>query len=78
MLSAVNVLENSLKIWLREMFSNLICLSLMENLDKSAAVQISSVFGTREHIDSWKSLWNRSFGGIQQTTFFGVNNFQSI
>ena len=50
----------------------------MENLDKSAAVQISSVFGTREHIDSWKSLWNRSFGGIQQTTFFGVNNFQSI
>ena len=34
-------------IWLREMFSYTICPRLMENCDKSGAVQVSAVFGIR-------------------------------
>ena len=54
--SAVNVLPNSPKISdLTNRDVLLLNLSLlMENLDKSAAVQISTVFGTCEHIDSRK------------------------
>ena len=33
------------------MFSNSICLGLMENLDESAAVLIWAVFVTREPVD---------------------------
>ena len=39
---------------LKEMFSNSICLGLMENYDESAAVVISAVFVTREHVYSPK------------------------
>ena len=39
-------------IWLKDMFSNLICLGLMENSGESAAVLISEVFVTREHVAS--------------------------
>ena len=41
-------------IWLKQMFSNSVCLGLMENSDESAAVMISAVFVTREHVDSPK------------------------
>ena len=44
----------SFQIWLREMFSDLICPGLMESSNKSAAVHITAVFGTREHVDSRK------------------------
>ena len=33
----------------------------MESSDKIAAIFISAVFNTREHVDSMKVLWNRSF-----------------
>ena len=36
------------------------------------------MFGTREHFDSQKVFWNNSFFGIQVSTIFEVNNFQSI
>ena len=42
------------QIWLTEMFSNLICPSLMESYGESAAVVVSAVFATREHVDSAK------------------------
>ena len=38
--------------WLREMFSSWVCLRLVENYDINAAVQLSAVFLTREHVDS--------------------------
>ena len=38
------------QIWLREMFSDSICLRLMENWDKSALVQVEEVFGATEHV----------------------------
>ena len=41
-------------ICLKEMFSNLIFLGLMENFDESAAVLISAVIVTSEHVDSPK------------------------
>ena len=41
-------------MWLTGMFSNLICLGLMENKDESAAVLISAVFLTSEAFDSEK------------------------
>ena len=31
----------------------------MENLIKSAAVQVSAVFGTREHVYSWRVFENK-------------------
>ena len=40
------------QIWLKEMFSNSICIGLMENLAESAAVLILAVFVTRQHVDS--------------------------
>ena len=40
-----------LHVWLKEMFSNLICLGLTQNEDESAAVPISAVFVTRQHVD---------------------------
>ena len=40
------------RIWLRGMFCNSICPRLMDNWDKSASVQLSAVFGTREHVGS--------------------------
>ena len=49
------------QIWLRKMFSNSICHRLMEKLDVSATAEISSLFGTREHVDSRSVFWNRSF-----------------
>ena len=42
------------QIKLKEMFSNTICLGLIENLDESGAVLIWAVFGTPEHVDSRK------------------------
>ena len=46
--------QTVLTFWIlfREIFSNSICLGIMENSDKGAPVQISVVFGTREHVDS--------------------------
>ena len=41
-------------IWVTEIFSNSIFPRLMENWDKSAAVQVSAVLATREHVDSWR------------------------
>ena len=41
-------------IWLKEMFPNSNFCFLMENYDESAAVFISPVFVSREHIDSPK------------------------
>ena len=38
------------RIWWREMCSNSIFPRLIENWDKSAVVQVSAVFGTRENI----------------------------
>ena len=37
---------------LKEMFSNSICLGIMENYDEGAAVLISAVFVTHQHVDS--------------------------
>ena len=39
------------QISLREMFSQWICLELLENEDKSVAVQIPALFVNREHVD---------------------------
>ena len=67
MWSAVNVLQNSPKIsdMTKGDFSNSVCLELMENYDKSAAVQIAGVFGTREHVDCRSVFWNKSFRAIK-------------
>ena len=40
------------QIWLKQIFSKSICLFLMGNYNKSPDVQISTVFGTREHVYS--------------------------
>ena len=37
----------------------------MENYDKSAAVQFSGVLGTREHVDSQKVFYNKSFQALK-------------
>ena len=37
----------------------------MEKYRKNAAVQITAVFATREHIDSRKVFWGKSFGAIK-------------
>ena len=39
-------------IFLKEMFSDSICLGIMENSGESAAVLISAVFVTHQHVDS--------------------------
>ena len=55
MWSAENVLPNSAKIsdlTKREVFFSSLRLDLMQNSDKTAGVQVSEVFGTREHVDS--------------------------
>ena len=46
--------ETLLNFWtcLRKIFSNSICRRLMENCDKSAAVEVLALFWTREHFDS--------------------------
>ena len=38
-------------IWLKEMFSNSVCLGLIQNEDENVAVSISAVFVPREHVD---------------------------
>ena len=43
-----------LHIWVKEMFSNSTCLTLMEIQDESAAVLVCAVIVTREHVDSPK------------------------
>ena len=43
------------------MFSNSVCFGLMEIYDKSAAMVISAVFNTSEHVDSWRVFENKSF-----------------
>ena len=48
-------------ICLREMFSSLICLDIMKNSNESAAVMISAVFVTHQHVVSRKVLKNSSF-----------------
>ena len=40
------------RIWLREMVFKWIYLTFRENYDKSPALQVSAVFGTREQSDS--------------------------
>ena len=40
------------RISLTEMFSNSVSPRLLENWDKSAAVQVSALFGTREYVVS--------------------------
>ena len=40
---------------------NLICLALMENLDKNASVQISWLFWTHEHVYSQRVFRNTRF-----------------
>ena len=47
----------------------------MENEDKNDSAQIWAVFGTREQFDSQKVFCNKSFFGIQVSTYFEVNNF---
>ena len=42
--------------WLEEMFSNSICLILMESPDESAAVLIWAVFVTRKQVD-WPNVF---------------------
>ena len=41
-------------IWLKPMFSNSISIGIIKNYGQSAAVLISAVFLTREHVDSPK------------------------
>ena len=41
-------------IWLKEIFSNSICLGSVENKDEGAAVLILAVIVTGEHVDSQK------------------------
>ena len=41
-------------IWLREMFSKSVYPRLMENWDKSVAVEDPAVFGIREHVYCWR------------------------
>ena len=53
------------RIWLREMLSNSICPRLLENSDKSAALHVSAVFGNREHVDSGRVFWNKSFRALK-------------
>ena len=40
--------------WLKEMFSESICLRIIENYNEGAAVLILLVFVTCQHVDSWK------------------------
>ena len=49
-------------IQLKEMFSSSISLCLIENLDESAAVLISALFVSREHIDSPRVSKTGAFG----------------
>ena len=42
-------------------FSNLIFLIFMEMYDNSDVVLISTVFGTREHVDCRKVFWSKAF-----------------
>ena len=56
-------------IWLRDMFSNVICLGLMESHHKSAVLQVSAVFGTSEHVHSRRMFWNRSFQALKEPHF---------
>ena len=49
------------QIWLIDIFSNLICLGLMENKHERAAVQILSVFAARDPLDFLREFWKRSF-----------------
>ena len=39
-------------ICLKEIFANSVCLSIMENYDKRAALLLSTVFVTHQHVDS--------------------------
>ena len=50
-----------LQIWLKENFSNSICLGLIESYDQRSTLQILRVLGTREDLDSRRMLWKRSF-----------------
>ena len=49
------------QIQLRDMIHNSICFILMGHYHKSAALHISAVFWTHEHIKSQRVFWNRSF-----------------
>ena len=56
-------------IWLKETFSNSVCLALIENEDESAAVLVLAVFITREHVDSPKVFYNGSVWGFKLPQF---------
>ena len=66
------------QIWLKEKFSNSISPLIRQNYDKSPAVQISTVSGTREHIDSRRVLLNRSFRAFTSTHFWDSITSQII
>ena len=42
--------------WVKEIYSNSICLGIMEDHDQNAAAMISAVFVTHQHVDSWKEF----------------------
>ena len=48
------------QIWLTEMFSNSMCLRLMEIYERSAAMMTSAVFNTRQHVASTGTFENSS------------------
>ena len=41
----------------------------MESFDKSAAMVVSAVFNTREHVDSGRVLWNKNFWALKEPDF---------
>ena len=57
------------QISLTERFSNSICLASMENCNKRAAMVVSAVFNTREHLDSRRVLWRRGFPAFKKPYF---------
>ena len=45
------------------------CDGLLERFDKSAAMDVSAVFNTREHVDSLRVFWKGSFWAFKQPHF---------
>ena len=46
----------------------------MENLEKTAAVQVLEVFGTPEHFDSRTVFQNRAYWALKEPYFSGSLN----
>ena len=45
------------------------CDGLLERFDKSATMDVSAVFNTREHVDSLRVFWKGSFWAFKQPHF---------